>query len=153
MEPGAQRLGFPGKMAALVSGHAPGAQWSSLGYLIFRVFGFGVFSANMGRKFLIALLLVVLNHVIERFARGQSQRIEHPCAFGATPAPKMLFTDPCQFAAHRPLSHLVIWRGYALVKDYVALVFSSATAPTKAAFALGDVLLKSPLFEQTSRLD
>jgi hypothetical protein len=62
--------------------------------------GSRVFSAKMVCKILIALLLVVLQHFIERFAGGWSRRIEHPCAFGATPAPKTLLIDPYQFAAH-----------------------------------------------------
>ena len=54
----------------------------------------------MGCKVLVALPLVVLLHFIERSAGRRSRRIEHPCAFGATPAPKTLFVDPYQSAAH-----------------------------------------------------
>jgi hypothetical protein len=76
------------------------AQWSSLDYLAFLVFRSRVFSANMGCKIFIALLLVVLLHFIERSADGWSRRIEHPCAFRATPPPKTPFFEPYQFAAH-----------------------------------------------------
>jgi transposase-like protein len=65
------------------------------------VLGSGMFSANIGCEIFIALQLVVLLHFIQRFAGGWSRRIEHPCAFGAAPAPKTLFFDPYQFAEHR----------------------------------------------------
>jgi len=48
------------------------------------------------------------------------------------------------------LAHLAVWCGYDLVKGGIAL---SATATTKAALALGEVLHKSPLFEHTSKPD
>jgi hypothetical protein len=41
----------------------------------------------------------------------------------------------------------VIWCGYALVKDGVALVISGSTAMAKAAFGSGDVPRQSPMFE------
>jgi hypothetical protein len=69
-------------------------------YLTFRVLGSRVFGAKMSCKIFIAPLLVVPLHFIERITGGCSRRIEHPCAFGATPAHKTLFFDPYQFAAH-----------------------------------------------------
>jgi hypothetical protein len=51
------------------------------------------------------------------------------------------------------LAQLAVWCGYALAKDGVALVFSSATATPKDAFALREIPRKAPLFERTSRLD
>jgi hypothetical protein len=68
--------------------------------------GSGVFSANMGCKISIPPLLVVLLHFIERLTGGCARRIEHPCAFGTTPAEETLFFDPYQFAAHELLSTL-----------------------------------------------
>jgi hypothetical protein len=50
------------------------------------------------------------------------------------------------------LAHLTIWCGYALVKDGVALVFERHCDDKSRLFiALGEVLHKSPLFEQTSK--
>jgi hypothetical protein len=72
----------------------------SRNYLIFCVLGSRVFGANMGGKILIAPLLVLLLHFIKRFAGGCSRRIEHPRAFRATVALKILPLDPHQFAAH-----------------------------------------------------
>jgi hypothetical protein len=56
--------------------------------------------ANMRSELLVALPLVILLHFIERVAGWWPRRIEHPCAFGATPALKTLFFDPYHFAAH-----------------------------------------------------
>jgi hypothetical protein len=101
-------------------------------------------------KIFVALLLVVPQHFIERAADGWSRDIEHPCAFGAAPAPKTRFFDPYQFAAHglpcTPRDSVRLCS-----KDGAALVFSMATATTKPAFALGDVLHKTPLIEHTSK--
>jgi len=77
----------------------------------------------MVRKIFIASPLEVHFHFIERFASGESHRTEHPCAFGASPARKMLFIDPYQFAAHGPLARFSIWRRYDLVIEGAALVF------------------------------
>jgi hypothetical protein len=50
------------------------------------------------------------------------------------------------------MAHLEIWCGYAFLKDGVALVFDgTATAKAALFFALSEVLLKSPLFEHTSK--
>lgn len=54
----------------------------------------------MGCEILIALPLEVRHHVSERFASRRSRGSEHPCTFGATPAPKSLIFDPYQLAAH-----------------------------------------------------
>jgi hypothetical protein len=96
----------------------------------------------MGCKIFIAPPLVVLLHFIERFAAGCSRRIEHPCAFGATPALKTLFFDPYQVALHDLLSAPL---------DFVRLFSSSAIAATNAALfiALTEVLPKLPVFENT----
>ena len=101
-----------------------------------------MFSANMGCKIFIAPPLVVLLHFIERFAGGCSRRIEHPSAFGATPALKTLIFDPYQFALHGLLSTSF---------DLLRLCSSSATATTKAALfsALSEVPPKPPVFEHT----
>jgi hypothetical protein len=69
-------------------------------YSTFCLLGTAVFGANMGCKLPIAPLLVVLFHFIERITGGRSGSIEHPRTLGATPAPKTLFFDPDQFAAH-----------------------------------------------------
>jgi hypothetical protein len=96
----------------------------------------------MGCKIFIAPLLVVLLHFIERFAGGCSRRIEHPSAFGATPALKTLFFDPYQFALHTLLSTPF---------DLLPLCSSSGAATTKTALfiALSQVLLKPPVFEHS----
>ena len=96
----------------------------------------------MGCKIFIAPLLVVLLHFIERFSGGCSRRIEHPSAFGATPALKMLFFDPYQFALHSLLSTPF---------DLLPLCSSSGAATTKTALfiALSQVLLKPPVFEHS----
>jgi hypothetical protein len=96
----------------------------------------------MGCKIFTAPPLVVLFHLIERFAGGCSRRIEHPSAFGATPALKSLIFDPNQSALHGPL-------GTPL--DLLWLCSSSATATTNAALliALSEVLLKRLVFENT----
>jgi hypothetical protein len=109
------------------------------------VLGFRVFSANMGCKIFIAPPLVVLLHFIERFAGGRPRRVEHPSAFGATPALKTLFFDPCEFALHGlPSTPLNLLR----------LRPSSATATTKAALfiAMSEVQPKPPVFEHTPNL-
>jgi hypothetical protein len=51
------------------------------------------------------------------------------------------------------LAQLAVWRGYGLAKVGVALVFSSATATTKDAFALREIPHRAPLFERASKLD
>jgi hypothetical protein len=76
------------------------AAWEQPELLNFRVLGSRVFGAEMSCKVFIAPLLVVPLHFIERVAGGYSRRIEHPRAFGATPAPKTLSFDPYQFAVH-----------------------------------------------------
>jgi hypothetical protein len=81
-------------------------------------------SANMGCKFFPAPPFVVLLHLIERIADGWSRRIEHPRAFGATPAKKTLFFDPYQFALHDL---------FGTPLNLPRLCFSSASAKTKAA--------------------
>jgi hypothetical protein len=114
--------------------------WNSLDSLTFCVLGSKMLSANMGRKIFIAPPLVVLLHFIERLADGCSRRIEHPSAFGATPALKTLFFDPSQFALHGLLS---------TPSDLLRTCASSAVATTNAALsiALSDVPPKSPVFE------
>src|ERR1700674_1573987 len=91
---------------------------------------------NMGCKIFSALLLVVLLHFLERFAGGCSRRIKRPCAFGATPAPKTLFFDPYQFAAHGLLSTPRDWCGYALVKDGRSISFQAHLRRQKPPFSL-----------------
>jgi hypothetical protein len=104
-------------------------------------------------ELLVALLLVVLLHFIERSARDCSRKLEHPRAFGANPVLKILSFDPYQFAAHRShMTHLEIWCGYASLKAGAALVFDGTVAAKTAPFlALSEVLPKSPLFEHTSK--
>jgi hypothetical protein len=96
----------------------------------------------MGCKIFTAPPLVVLFHFIERIADGCSRRIEHPSAFGATPALKTLIFDPNQFALHGLLGTPF---------DLLRLCSSSATAATKAALliALSEVLPKPVVFEHT----
>jgi hypothetical protein len=86
--------------------------------------------------------LEVLFHFIERFAGGCSRRIEHPSAFGTTPALKTLIFDPNQFALHGLLGKPF---------DFLQLCSSSAPLTTKAALfiALGKVLPKPTVFEHT----
>src|SRR4029077_5493532 len=62
--------------------------------LAFCRLGSRVLSANMGGKFFVALQLVALFHFRERVAGGRPLRIEHPCAFGATAAPKTRLFNP-----------------------------------------------------------
>jgi hypothetical protein len=57
-----------------------------------------MFGANMSRKIFITLLLVVPLHFVERITGGCSRRLEHPRAFGATPAQETLSFNPYQFA-------------------------------------------------------
>jgi hypothetical protein len=116
--------------------------WRRLDYLTFFVLGFRVFSANMGCKIFIAPPLVVLHHFIERIASGCSRGIEHPRAFGTTPALKTLFFDPYQFAPHGLVSTPF---------DLLRVCSSSATATSKAALfiALSEVLPEPPVFEHT----
>jgi hypothetical protein len=103
-------------------------------------------------ELLVALLFVVPLHIVNGFANERPQRAEHPFAFGASPAVKIVSLDPYQFATHRLHSHLEIWRGYASLKGVAALAFDG-TATTKAAIVivLGWVVPKSPLFEHTSK--
>jgi len=76
-------------------------------------------------ELLVALLLEVLLHFIERSAGERSRRFEHPCALGARPALKIGPFDPYQFATHRFHGHLDKSCGHAFVKDGAALVFDS----------------------------
>jgi hypothetical protein len=69
-------------------------------WLAVIVCGSRVLGTDMRCELLVALLLVVLLHFVERFTGGCSRRIEHPCAFEASPTLKILFFDPYQFAAH-----------------------------------------------------
>ncbi len=64
----------------------------------------------------VAPLFVLPSHLVYRVADGRTCHLEHPCALGATPAPKMFF-DPDQFAAHGLLGLLANGFGKALVKD------------------------------------
>jgi hypothetical protein len=79
-------------------------------------------------ELLVALLFVLSSHFVYRVADGRTCHLEHPCAFRATPAPKIRPFDPYQFAAHRlqgtpPLVRL------GFVKDGGALVFTATTKP------------------------
>jgi len=97
----------------------------------------------MRRELLVALLFVV---------HQRPERVERPCAFGASPALKILSFDPCQFATHRLHGHLASWCGYALVKNGVALVFDgTATTKINVFIASSEVLPKSPPSEHTSK--
>jgi hypothetical protein len=76
----------------------------------------------MSRKIFIALMLVVLLYFIESFTGGCSGSLEHPCAFRATPAPKLPFCYQYQFAAHGYASTpRRFGAGDALVKDALAV--------------------------------
>jgi hypothetical protein len=63
--------------------------------------GCRVRGTDMRGELLIALLLVVRLHLVNRAANDRPGRVEHPSAFGATPALKLLAFDPHQFATHR----------------------------------------------------
>jgi hypothetical protein len=62
--------------------------------------------ANMVCKFLIAKLPVVFHHFIERVAGGWPRSIEHPCAFGTTPAVETLLFNPFQLAERCTMGRL-----------------------------------------------
>jgi len=66
--------------------------------------GYGVFSANMGVKLLVALQLEAPHHFIKGIARGRSRGIEHPCAGGAPVTAKTAFFYPNELAYCRHLS-------------------------------------------------
>jgi len=105
--------------------------------------GSRVLGTDMRFELHVALLFVVLLHIVNGFANERPQRPEHPFAFGATPALKIVSLDPYQFATHRLHGHLEIWRGYASLKGGAALVFGG-TATTRAALfiAQSEVLPK-----------
>jgi len=81
--------------------------------------GSRVLGTDMRFELLVALLLVVLLHFIERSTGDCSRRLEHPRAFGANPALKILSFDPYQFAAHRShMTHLEILVRFILLKRW-----------------------------------
>src|SRR5216684_4480683 len=96
--------------------------------------GPGVLGTDMRCKLLVALLSEVRLHFFNGFANERPRRVEHPCAFGASPALKIRSLDPFQFATHRLHGHLAIWCGYTLVKDGVALVFDGAATTKNRSF-------------------
>src|SRR5580704_16536935 len=69
--------------------------------LTFGVFDSWVCGADMSCELLVAPLFVLTFHLVDRATDGRTCHLEHPCAFRATPAPKILSFDPYQFAAHR----------------------------------------------------
>jgi len=99
----------------------------------------------MGCKIFVAAPLVVLLHFIERFAGGRSRRLEQPSAFRATPALKMQFLDPYQFALHGLLR-----TPFDLLRQSSSNV--TATTETALFIALSEVLLMPLVFERTECL-
>ena len=73
-------------------------------------------------EFLVAPLFVMNLHLVNRFANGRPERIKHPCAFGASPALKILSFGPYQFETHRLHDTPRDVVGYATLKVSVALV-------------------------------
>src|SRR4029077_12371352 len=69
--------------------------------LTFGVLDSWVFGADMRFELIVAPLFVLPFHLVYRVADGRTCHLERPCAFGATPAPKMRSFDTYQFAAHR----------------------------------------------------
>jgi hypothetical protein len=123
----------------------------SLDHLTFSVSGSAVLSANVGYEISLELPLVVLLHFIERIAGGRPRRIEHPCAFGAAPAPKTLFVDPNQFAAHGLPSTPRDWVRLCSCERRRGIAFFELDCDGKSRFALGEILHNSPLFEHASK--
>jgi hypothetical protein len=108
--------------------------------------------ADVRCEFLVELLFVMNLHLVNRFANGWTQRIKHPCAFGASPALKILSFGPYQFATHRLHDTPRDVVGYATLKGRRGIGLDG-TATTKAApfIVLSEVLRKLPLLEHTSR--
>jgi len=69
-----------------------------------RVLGFGVFSADVQRKLVVAQQFEVPHHVIKGVPLGRSRGIEDPRAGRAPVTPKTAFLDPDQLAYCRHLS-------------------------------------------------
>jgi hypothetical protein len=68
--------------------------WSGFDRSAFRVIGYGVFSADVQRKLVVALQFEVPHHFIKGVTLGRSRGIEDPCAPRAPVTPKTAFLDP-----------------------------------------------------------
>src|ERR1700730_1733247 len=79
-----------------------GPSWGKyrLNELTFGVLDSRVLGADMRCELLVALLFVLTSHFVYRVADGRPCHVENPCAFRATPAPKILSFDPYQFTAY-----------------------------------------------------
>jgi hypothetical protein len=71
-------------------------------WLIGIVCGSWVFGTDMRCELLVAPLFELRLHLLNGIAHKRPWRVEQPCAFGASPALKILAFDPYQFATHRP---------------------------------------------------
>jgi hypothetical protein len=83
---------------------------------------FGVTGANMGGELLVALLLEIALHFIERFARGRTGRLESPATFRATKTAKTLLLNPYHLPAHGPAVAFVV--GVPVACSIMLLQFS-----------------------------
>jgi hypothetical protein len=109
-----------------------------------------VLGTDVSSELLVALLCIVHFHLVNGLANERPQRVEHPCAFGASPALKSLPFGPYQFATRRLHRHLEIRCGYTSLRDCAALAFyETATSRInfllpRARFGLSQRFLNTP---------